>query len=82
MRTAPALAGSLGCYWRRKTKQIKEGDRDIRTTCGGEKKKKKKKTTTTTTTTTYGWEPGWERKNDIKNKIFWEMLPQYFYNII
>ena len=52
MRTAPALAGSLECSRRRKTKQIKEGDRDIRTTCGGEKKKK------TTTTTTYGWEEG------------------------
>ena len=42
------------------------------TTCGGEKKEKKK---------TYGWEEGWERTNDIKNKKFWEMLPQYFHNI-
>ena len=43
------------------------------TTCGGEKQEKKKKTC--------GWEEGWERTNDIKNKKFWEMLPQYFHNI-
>ena len=43
MRAAPALAGSLECSWRRKTEQIKEGDRDIRTTCGGEKKEKEKR---------------------------------------
>ena len=44
------------------------------TMCGGEKQEKKKKKT-------YGWEEGWERTNDIKNKKFWEMLPQYFHNI-
>ena len=48
--------------------------------CGGEKhgKKKEKKKRRKT----YGWEEGWERTNDIKNKKFWEMLLQYFHNII
>ena len=69
MRTAPALAGSLECYWRRKTKQIK-GDRDDNVWRRKTRKKKKKKT--------YGWEEGWERTNDIKNKKFWECYHNIF----
>ena len=29
---------------------------------------------------TYGWNEGWEMRNNIKNKKSWEMLPQYFHN--
>ena len=43
MRTAPALAGSLECYGRRKTKQIKEGDRDDNVWRRKTRKKKKKR---------------------------------------
>ena len=46
--------------WIREKEKIKEErDRDKDNVCGGQGKKKKK---------TYGWNEGWERRNNIMNK--------------
>ena len=45
--------------WMKNKKKIKEGDRDKDNVCGEKEGKKKK---------TYGWNEGWERRNNIMNK--------------